>query len=379
LRSTVTTVRIDPVKLGLAYEEERRQRSINRWRRPGVFFLFYLIYAIRDLVQNNSWMGSAFGLALIAVFCGIYVVQVPKAGFGGTRNERVFVLASMTSILVVYGFIFGSGMLVLMAYFSVAVAMCVPVRWGLAWIIAILPTAIFVPEHISSWGLEGYQFSLGAAVSLGGLATLGVRKSVRDNVELAETRQQLEEMAASQERQRIARDLHDLLGHALTTVIVKAELASKLASRDPDRAAQEMNEVAELARQGLADVRSTVTGYRSVNLVTELATAREVLRSAGIAYDIPTAADVVPPTLHELFGWTLREGVTNTVRHSGAAFVAVKLTPTSIEIADNGHGFEGGVGGNGLTGLRERVASANGTVTADNVSSGGFSLKVEVP
>lgn len=371
-------MRIDPVKLGLAYEEERRQRSINRWRRPGTFFLFYLIYAIQDLVKNHTWYGSAVGLALIAIYCVIYVVQMPKAGFGGTRQSKIVVLGAMATILVAYGVVFGSGVLVLMAYFSVAVAMCVPPRWGLAWIITIFPAAVVLPQHIQSWDLHGYQFGLGLAVSLGGLATLGVRKSVRDTIELSETRKQLEEMAASQERQRIARDLHDLLGHALTTVIVKAELASKLASRDPERAAREMNEVAELARQGLADVRSTVSGYRSVNLVTELATAREVLRSAGINYDIPTAADVVPPEHRELFGWALREGITNAVRHSGAQFVAVKLTPTSIEVADNGRGYEGGVGGNGLNGLRERAAAVDGTVTADNLEAGGFSLKVEV-
>jgi two-component system sensor histidine kinase DesK len=150
-------------------------------------------------------------------------------------------------------------------------------------------------------------------------------------------------LAAEQERLRIARDLHDLLGHALTSVIVKSDLATRLALKEPERAKAEMAEVAALARQGLADVRSTVAGYREVTLVTELATARSVLRSAGISADLPGAVESVPLELRETFVWVLREAITNVVRHSRAQHVSVRLEPRALEVVDDGIG-PGGVG-----------------------------------
>ena len=115
---------------------------------------------------------------------------------------------------------------------------------------------------------------------------------------------------------RIARDLHDLLGHSLTAASVKAQLAGRLVGQDDARAAAEIGDVERLTRQVLADVRAAVAGYREVSLAVELATAREVLGAAGIAADLPGAVDEVPAGQRELFGWVVREGVTNAVRHS---------------------------------------------------------------
>lgn len=187
-------------------------------------------------------------------------------------------------------------------------------------------------------------------------------------------------MAAEQERLRIARDLHDLLGHALTTVTVKAELASRLATRDPERAAQEMAQVAELARQGLADVRAAVAGYREVSLATEIAVAREVLTAAGIRAELPPSTEEVPGHLRELFGWVVREGVTNAVRHSRAQRVRVSVSSHSIEVEDDGVGpGSEGRSGSGLTGLVERVAEMGGRVETGAAGDRGFRLLVEVP
>ena len=153
---------------------------------------------------------------------------------------------------------------------------------------------------------------------------------------------------------RIARDLHDLLGHSLTAVTVKAQLAGRLVGRDDTRAAAEMHEVERLSRQALADVRAAVAGYREVSLAVEVATAREVLGAAGIAADLPGAVDEVPAELRELFGWAVREGVTNAVRHSGAKRVRVQVTPSSVEVTDDGRRRSGPAGGSGLAGLAER-------------------------
>ena len=181
----------------------------------------------------------------------------------------------------------------------------------------------------------------------------GVPALIRRNRELAEAAQQeLARLAVEQERTRFARDLHDLLGHSLTVVAVKAELAGRLVGRDPARAAAEIAEVERLARQALADVRAAVAGYREVTLAAELATARAALGAAGIDADLPGAVDDVPAARRELFGWVVREGVTNVVRHSGVPRARSGSTPTTVEIVDDG------AAGRGRSGDRLRRAAA---------------------
>jgi two-component system sensor histidine kinase DesK len=138
-----------------------------------------------------------------------------------------------------------------------------------------------------------------------------------------------------------------------------------------------MREVAALARQSLADVRSTVAGYREVTLPTELVTASEVLRAAGIEADLPTDVTCVPEDQRELFGWVVREGVTNAVRHSRARRVTIRLLDRGIEVIDDGaEPATKTTGGNGLSGLSERVAAAGGQLTAEAADSGGWRLAV---
>jgi two-component system sensor histidine kinase DesK len=183
-------------------------------------------------------------------------------------------------------------------------------------------------------------------------------------------------LAVDNERTRIARDVHDLLGQSLTVITIKAELAQKLLGVDAERARAEMADLERIAREALADVRHAVEGYREISLSGELLRARAALMAAEIEADLPTSNDVVPPELTELFAWTVREGVTNVLRHSGASRCEVRFTPTSAEVRDDGSAALPPAGdGYGLAGLRERAAEVSATVVTRELSP-GFSLSV---
>lgn len=139
-------------------------------------------------------------------------------------------------------------------------------------------------------------------------------------------------------RSRIARDLHDILGHSLTVVSVKAELAERLLDVDNVRVRQELEDLQRLIRDALADVRATALGVRGISLPGEIAAARSALESAGIDPLLPTAAEGVPSRWRELFAWTIREGVTNVIRHSGATSCEISLGENGVSVVDNGHG-----------------------------------------
>ena len=248
-------------------------------------------------------------------------------------------------------------------------------------VLALALASLVVPIVIPSWH-ESLSSTWGTvtpvAIPVVAIASLGVRQVFESNRELAEARVELARLAAENERFRIARDLHDLLGHSLTTITVKAGLARQLGEADPARSRQEIAEVEDLARRSLADVRAAVANYRDVTLAGELATGRELLRAAGIDADLPRAVDAVDLSNQELFGWVVREGLTNVVRHAHASACSVRLSPFSVEIVDDGVGRGNGVPGSGLAGLRERVAAAGGVVDAGPIQPKGWRLRVSL-
>jgi two-component system sensor histidine kinase DesK len=196
-------------------------------------------------------------------------------------------------------------------------------------------------------------------------------------VALTAARAEVARLAAENERSRIARDLHDLLGQSLTTITVKAGLARRLAERgETERAFNEISEVEQLSRRTLGDVRAAVSAHRDVTLAGELATAREVLRAAGIISELPGSVAETDPLLSDLFGWVVREGVTNAVRHSRAEHVRITLGRNFVEIFDDGRGGVPGAG-NGISGLRERTEAAGGTLTVTGGLT-GFRVRAEV-
>jgi two-component system, NarL family, sensor histidine kinase DesK len=213
---------------------------------------------------------------------------------------------------------------------------------------------------------------------------------------LRETRAELARMAVADERLRIARDLHDLLGHSLSLITLKAELAGRLVGTDPDRAEREITDLESVARRSLGEVRAAVTSYRQPTLAAELAEARQMLAAAGMDCEIRAPAHIeLAPEAEALLAWTVREGATNVVRHSGARRVTITITVTAdevtAEVADDGVGPawdpdpdsgqpSPGERGSGLTGLTERARQTGAQISAGEGHAGkGFRLLVRVP
>src|SRR5262245_37487039 len=306
-----------------------RAGPVPPWRMFAGVWLLLLIEPLREVLRQPTLLERVVGIALIVVFCVIYIFLVPRA-----RERNAYgtgLPLAMGLITAALAGMIGPAALGTVPFILVTIALLRTTALALAvtaWITAFI---VIVPQYIPPWDVTGWQGARGASVVCAGLAAAGFARLIRSNLELREAREQVARLATESERLRIARDLHDLLGHSLTTIVVKAELAQRMVDRDPARAADEMSEVAGLARQGLADVRAAVTGYREVSLATELANAREVLAAAGISAEIPHAVDAVPGELRELFGWVVREGVTNVVRHSRAQRVRINLEPRAIE------------------------------------------------
>jgi two-component system sensor histidine kinase DesK len=219
-----------------------------------------------------------------------------------------------------------------------------------------------------------------ATLVLGG--TLFARAKSRRDAELRLTQDEVARLSAMAERERIGRDLHDLLGHTLSLVAIKSELAGRLVERDPVAARQQIGEVESVARQALAQVREAVVGIRATGLQAELAATRLALLSADVRLDQRLAPVALPPAVESALAMTLREATTNVLRHARADRVEVELSvdagQCTLSITDDGRGGIG-VHGNGLSGMGERVAAIGGMLEIDSPVGGGTRLRVLLP
>ncbi|MFI6516201.1 sensor histidine kinase [Spirillospora sp. NPDC050679] len=195
---------------------------------------------------------------------------------------------------------------------------------------------------------------------------------------LRAAREELAEAAVARERLRFSRDLHDLLGHTLSLMVVKAQAVRIIAERDPAVAARQAADIETVGRQALGEVRQAVAGYRGRGLATELEAARAALADAGIEPVVRHSGPPPPPEHDMPLGWAVREGVTNVVRHSGARTCTVTVRSgkagTVLEVRDDGAAAAPPSGGHGLRGLTERMAEAGGTLEAGPAPGGGFVL-----
>src|SRR5580700_4737882 len=231
--------------------------------------------------------------------------------------------------------------------------------------------------HVSGWTLF---YSALFPVIIGAGNTFFAERN-RMNRKLRKASEEIEHLAKVAERERIARDLHDVLGHTLSVITLKSELAGKLIDRDPKRAGKEIREVEEISRQALSDVRDAIRGYRSKGLAAELAQAKSTLETAGVTLSGDASTIVKLPAMQEgVLTMAVREAVTNVVRHAQARNCSLRLEQQNgacrLEIEDDGRGGLQNEG-NGLRGMRERVEMLGGTLRRD--SQTGTRLTITLP
>lgn len=236
-----------------------------------------------------------------------------------------------------------------------------------------------------AWWLDWPWFVMVMAVgvcSSSGFGALLGRVSQVKTAQLRLSHEEVRRLAAMAERERIGRDLHDLLGHTLSLITLKLELSRRLFDRDHQGARRELEEAEHVARHALAEVRAAVTGIRAAGIAAELASARLLLQGSGVEFDYGAPPTDVPDDVERALALVLREAVTNIHRHARARHAEVEVVATAesvrLCVTDNGRGGID-IDGNGLSGMRERVRALGGTLTVDSPAGRGTRLDVVVP
>jgi two-component system sensor histidine kinase DesK len=367
----------------------------RRGRRFGwVFATVWLVYLhenLTALLAHPAGWQRTVGLAALFGFAALYLLLVGRLSQARHGLRRLASVRLWLFLLALLGLaasqVPGAGVhaLTCLVYVAASAMIGLPLRQAVPFAAALVVLAEVLAWRVPGWDDQGY----GLAVLLGSAASGGIRlaaerqqRLLAAQQELAElTQRELADQAVADERARIAADLHDILGHSLTVVTVKAELAQRLLDVDLEKARAELRDLECLARDALSDVRATALGVRGISLPGEIAAAREALAAAHVRAELPGATDAVPTRNRELFAWTIREAVTNVVRHSRAGRCAVRLAPGSVEIVDDGPG-DGppAADGQGLLGLRRRADAAGATLLVGRrEDQPGFRVRVEVP
>ncbi|MFF2566505.1 sensor histidine kinase [Streptomyces sp. NPDC058084] len=337
--------------------------------------------AVSNLLQGkiaNPWAGA---LGILA-FNTLYITVVTRAFVESRRDTRLTwgLLGTLTALTFTLAIAYGEEWLLFFPLLGLAVG---AVARGGRRLPVIAFTLVAAVAVVTFWkdGWDSFGIVYGTFIStMVTAAILALHSTVR---QLEATRGELARTAVEKERLRFSRDLHDLLGHTLSVIVVKSEAARRLAPRDLDAALGQIADIESVGRQALTEIREAVTGYREGSLATELDRARDALSSAGIEPVVRQSGPPLQPQTEALLSWVIRESATNAVRHSGATRCEIDLggTPERVRltITDNGRGTAEGTPGSGLKGLRERVATAGGTLESGPGPRGGFRVTAELP
>jgi two-component system sensor histidine kinase DesK len=391
----------------------REQYSKLRHVFTGVW-LIYLISPVVNLFHGHrSPLWIAGGLVIVAAFCVSYVWTITNF-LHGSRLVRLG-LPVIIALAIVANLIYGTDWVPMWIYVSAATGYTVTGRARAVRAVLAVSACFALMSLLTHTTLDTF-LSLVLPVILIGVAMSGFRVQIQLMHELTLAKETVAKLAASEERLRLARDMHDLTGQSLSMITLKSELVGKLLARLPetrerDAAITEATDISRVSRQTLHDIREAVSGYRRPTLAVEIITARTALETANIELDDDPALTVLSGTLDSeaeaALAWCLREAVTNVIRHSGARNCSVRLLQqpgeTSLEVSDDGHGLQalsagspmpgptaggpptgGSPAGSGLRGMSERLTAIGGRLSFGHAKTGrgsshGLRLVATVP
>jgi len=377
--------------------------SLRLWRMYGMFWLVCLGYAIALLAQTPpTWSRLLLAIVSLSLFAALYAWFIWPHPLDRPRSTTASFRLAVTLFVVLGGLALllsvldGAAWLWLLVCVSAVAGLLFPLRTAFVTVTGLTLLALGLGLWRDGW-MQAIPLALlvrGLGLDMIGLVVLAgaLRR-------LHVQRGELARLAVAEERLRVARDLHDLLGQTLSLLAVKSELARRLCASDPTQAAEEMGTVERIARETLREVRAAVAGYRQPTLQSELEAARELLEAAEIDSQIECAADALPPRVEAALAWTVREGVTNIIRHSRRArhcHIQIERVGGSVRATVTNDGYQRDdadieTHGSGLAGLEERVRALGGALLAgpldlgDSGDSGGthtspsFRLQVALP
>jgi two-component system sensor histidine kinase DesK len=374
--------------------------TFTLWRLYQHAWLVCLFFPLVALVQEPvSTFHFLLGLFALPFFAASYtwLMWPHPASLDIRARTRSRVALALLVVLILevtaFSLVYGPAWLWLYIGVSAIAGRLLPMRAAFAAIVlfTLLPLLIMV---VISGGVAGIDWwwliALMLLVRGLGLDMIGISRMGSAIRELHAARRELARLAVIEERERLSRDLHDLLGQTLSMIALKSELARQLVTEEPDRCAQEISEIERVARNSLREVREAVAGYRQPTLASELEGAQHLLEAARISYQIDPMQEVLPADVDTTLAWTVREGVTNVIQHSQARLCRIRLAYTNgtvrVEVLSEGSQREqaprAARQGLGLAGLRERVCRLGGELEAGPCVLQGreyFRLAVALP
>jgi two-component system sensor histidine kinase DesK len=348
----------------------------RRWGiAVGIFFTVLLVPVGYQILHDDSPGPRRTAALVLLIAYGISYLIIPSWLWQASHAKKLAAAMFLVTIGVAFVAVQGLGSMPLLGYAIAVAAIMLPLRWSapIAALLVVGFGAATLAHADPPWASWSALFTISVDLVLMGML-------INTNKALHRARHELATHAVSDERARVARDLHDVLGHTLTSLSVKAALARRLLDKGmTEQAAQELAAIEHHARETLAEVRATVSGYREASLAAEIAGARVALEAGQIAAEITGDPDEIPAHLRETFAFVVREGVTNVIRHSSAQTCRIVVGPSSVEITDDGgHPLAPRRAGNGLAGLAQRLAAVGGSLTSGPHPDGGFSIRAVV-
>jgi two-component system sensor histidine kinase DesK len=373
--------------------------SVRLWRLYAYFWLVCLFFPILSLIQTHPpGLGLLVTIAGLIIYVATYFwIMWPHPLDEGRRarfrlQKPITLIIGLTVLVLFLSIKYGSSFLWLFIGVSAIAGLMLSFRnasiavFGLT--LLTLGFSLYAGGSIASanWLQIIPLVLLVRGLGLDMIGFVRLSDALR---ELHSAREELARQAVMEERLRMARDLHDLLGHTLSLITLKSELAGRLLEKDPQTASQEVHEIERVARQALREVREAVVEYRKRTLDGELDGARQILEAAGVTFTVEDGTQSLPPNTDAVLGWFVREGVTNVIRHSRAQHCLIRITSTDeyvrAEVINDGQPREENSKapmGSGLSGLAERVAELGGRIETGTPSSSegiGYLLRVEIP